>query len=1705
MNRINDLIQKQINANAEAQDVTVEEILNPIITLPSKVVMRDNLFKSNLRSITEGQIAYFPIDPDLQLMRLWILNEHGGRNLTDHSFMQNTIQLNGTDQTKLVWANDDDGISGSPIVNRLIDDQYIRVEDNANVQIKNIAATAQGISIFLRLWIEYARSENKFQKPNVLFSKIDSEQVDYAYAGYLYDDGAIAFFVRDNRREYSVVAPSQSIIWTNINLPDYSETDYTTADYYTIGNIQPLPDPTPYVDLCFTYEFATHKLQIIRSDFTDGPGIIIASSSTAVNGVDGPLTSNLKGWWKMTEGGPVGTTPVNTINDLSTNVLNATAVNPLWDPSTSNIIFLGNNGYVPIVTNTSGKQINNLTTAVTFAAWARIDSTQGGYAGLVSNINGRSDGNKILVRNVGADSEVLWRGHNGTNPVDTLGVLANANLVGDGLWHHYAVVYDAATVKIFVDGQLIFSEPQSYTLASGTSNMTIGWGSTNTTLYHLTGSMQDVLLYNTNLTDEQILEIYEQGQRISYFPKWRADPPTEPPPPSPTSNPFVNVYNVALPAVAERDMVRLHQITATSLQQRYSVGQGAQEDSQPVTEDVMYDNFPDYDSGTAVQEVPSIYAKTSTSSSAALKLNSATFSGEKFVSGTGDDIIGKPITKVIAKLADINPNNTPATGLITCRIVRPDGQSQTTASNSYEANDLPDNQNGTNTTNWATVAFTFPGNNYATPTNTKIQFEFDKGGVPPEAITQYNQLATAVTHFSAIEGDQFAGQVFQTGIDVVGTVITKVDVKLCDLNPTTAAATGPIVAKIVTAAHAEVAVSNTIEASSVTDNVSGSDPSKFSTHTFTFAGNTRQMATGDRIQFEYDEGGTAGAPGPPGPESLSTYQRLNGNRDSGGNIHSTEYLAQVIDSTSCPFYNKAISRLVVAMFRNTSSATQNIWAEVRTSAGTLKETSNTVSATTMPLFYPQPYGIHLDFSNPTYAMQVGDYIAIKYNFGGSSGAGSCGCFLESSGGPGGTHVYDNSNGTIDHAGNAYDISMDVYIRTPGAPGAFKSVGVALTSTNPETATNAYGALYATPTNLSQFTTYDTCMDVYGGSIAKAKTVGVAYGTNLIAPHNAYDGTYGGSVVDRSTFDLALDVFIDKKTGQPNHQYTQLQNAGNKFVGEFINATASKLFGQKLTKITARIYKVGSPTGNLFCRIRKGAGGSDITFGLNGSTTTPGLDVSTLTGANNPATVYTFQNDANKDEETGYALAQGDRIIFELSGGISSASAYVMIAKTTGSSAVPDVHLQTSTAGSTWTTADSQTADHIGRMWIGGGFTQTKYPFHNLGYENTRVTQKVTSNNTTDPGSMYNQKITQVKAWLMRVGSPTGQINCVIRKALPDDSAISINVYNASDISNTDFQLIPFMNLNNSYPMAVGDRVSLEYTGGNLNNHIRVNTNLLSTYPYGNLEVYTAGNYVTKISHDLAGTMSIGGGATDPLARTRVAERVATTNSLLKFKKISRVRVWLRKQSNPLGTVVIRIRNSANQERAVIGSVNAETQITSDPTEYTVTSSPISVYPLQVGDYVSVEYNGGDDANFVEVMTTKTVDAFDGVVNTYVAKWDDFNWANNTAIDLVGRMDEGGDTYTPSQEDVIIPPPLYTKDLTVLAGGPPWTYIDHTSSSTLTHAPSQLFTNAVMPDFRFYRKVLTITELINIFTNRIDRADIAYGEVARVGFFAVSEE
>lgn len=136
--RLRDMIQKQIDAQNQVTDVTDEQIIQPIIPLQSKTVWRDHLFRARKRDIVTGQTAILSKDPDGKFMRMWVYNEHGGRFLIDRSFMGNSIELMGDDQSKLMDNTDDDGVSFTRNVNWYISNQHIRVHDNPNIQIEGI-------------------------------------------------------------------------------------------------------------------------------------------------------------------------------------------------------------------------------------------------------------------------------------------------------------------------------------------------------------------------------------------------------------------------------------------------------------------------------------------------------------------------------------------------------------------------------------------------------------------------------------------------------------------------------------------------------------------------------------------------------------------------------------------------------------------------------------------------------------------------------------------------------------------------------------------------------------------------------------------------------------------------------------------------------------------------------------------------------------------------------------------------------------------------------------------------------------------------------------------------------------------------------------------------------------------------------------------------------------------------------------------------------------------------------------------------------------------------------------------------------------------------------------------------------------------------------------------------------------------------------
>lgn len=103
-------------------------------------------------------------------------------------------------------------------------------------------------------------------------------------------------------------------------------------------------------------------------------------------------------------------------------------------------------------------------------------------------VDGSGDGN--LVSGNGADT-----------------YLAGIAAVNDGEWHHVVVTHNGTTMKFYVDGTLDNADTVATTTTLGALTIgTVAYGDRN-----WNGALDDVRIYNTELTSEQVTALYNAG------------------------------------------------------------------------------------------------------------------------------------------------------------------------------------------------------------------------------------------------------------------------------------------------------------------------------------------------------------------------------------------------------------------------------------------------------------------------------------------------------------------------------------------------------------------------------------------------------------------------------------------------------------------------------------------------------------------------------------------------------------------------------------------------------------------------------------------------------------------------------------------------------------------------------------------------------------------------------------------------------------------------------------------------------------------------------------------------------------------------------------------------------------------------------------------------------------------------------------------
>jgi len=303
-----------------------------------------------------------------------------------------------------------------------------------------------------------------------------------------------------------------------------------------------------------------------------------------------------------------------------------------------------------------------------------------------------------------------------------------------------------------------------------------------------------------------------------------------------------------------------------------------------------------------------------------------------------------------------------------------------------------------------------------------------------------------------------------------------------------------------------------------------------------------------------------------------------------------------------------------------------------------------------------------------------------------------------------------------------------------------------------------------------------------------------------------------------TMTTTTEVYNVDSTNTPNH----LDSSSSDYqrVGEKILA-GSSLIGQVITEIDFYLRKSSGATGTATVHIRDSSDNIKETVSPFGT-----LDVSTLTSS---MKLIPFVNNSNT-----YALQADDRILIEYNSGSSSN----YIAQDESNDDTISDAIATRYDGS-W--HDFSGNESCGKLFAtttvttpgggGGGIvgapvdTVYSVPLTKTDviqmYRGGRIIngEKAVNNSS----ALIGANIKQIDFYFSRVGKPTGDLKVLIRNAsgtvMSDFGSIDVSTI---ALSSSDFTLYSFTNLNSTYTIQAGDRITMEYddSSSNSNNYIR---------------------------------------------------------------------------------------------------------------------------------------------------------------------------------------------------------------------------------------------------------------------------------------------
>ena len=206
--------------------------------------------------------------------------------------------------------------------------------------------------------------------------------------------------------------------------------------------------------------------------------------------------TNLVAYWNMDEG-----TGQTSYDNRNTN--NGTLINsPTWKSgsdcvSSSCLEFNGSNEYV----NYGNKSDFNITDTITISTWIYQKEQSTSWNGIVSKTDGNTNGWEIRTTTAGSNS-IQCRILNGSD------ISASTTITNES-WNHVVCTYDGSVIRIYVNGVQKNTALQPNGIATNSRSLSIGKLAYSGLYFN--GSIDEVRIYDTALSVEEIREHYKSG------------------------------------------------------------------------------------------------------------------------------------------------------------------------------------------------------------------------------------------------------------------------------------------------------------------------------------------------------------------------------------------------------------------------------------------------------------------------------------------------------------------------------------------------------------------------------------------------------------------------------------------------------------------------------------------------------------------------------------------------------------------------------------------------------------------------------------------------------------------------------------------------------------------------------------------------------------------------------------------------------------------------------------------------------------------------------------------------------------------------------------------------------------------------------------------------------------------------------------------